>query len=164
MFTEYLETPLGLLRLTANETALCRIALVEKRGESVPNAVTQEAVLQLSEYFLKKREDFSVPLAPQGTAFQKSVWAALKRIPYGKVVTYGQLATAVGNAKAVRAAASAVGKNPLALILPCHRVVAANGLGGFAWGLAAKRTLLRLEGVEIPKKTAFSENFLFTFP
>ena len=164
MFTEYLETPLGLLRLTANETALCRIALVEKRGESVPNAVTQEAVLQLSEYFLKKREDFSVPLAPQGTAFQKSVWAALKRIPYGKVVTYGQLATAVGNAKAVRAAASAVGKNPLALILPCHRVVAANGLGGFAWGLAAKRTLLRLEGVEIPKKSAFSENFLFTFP
>ena len=163
MFTEYLETPLGLLRLTANETALCRIALVEKRGESVPNAVTQEAVLQLSEYFLKKREDFSVPLAPQGTAFQKSVWAALKRIPYGKVVTYGQLATAVGNAKAVRAAASAVGKNPLALILPCHRVVAANGLGGFAWGLAAKRMLLRLEGVEIPKKSAFSENFLFTF-
>lgn len=160
MFTEYLETPLGLLRLTANETALCRIALVEKRGESVPNAVTQEAVLQLSEYFLKKREDFSVPLAPQGTAFQKSVWAALKRIPYGKVVTYGQLATAVGNAKAVRAAASAVGKNPLALILPCHRVVAANGLGGFAWGLAAKRTLLRLEGVEIPKKSAFSENFV----
>lgn len=164
MFTEYLETPLGLLRLTANETALCRIALVEKRGESVPNAVTQEAVLQLSEYFLKKREDFSVPLAPQGTAFQKSVWAALKRIPYGKVVTYGQLATAVGNAKAIRAAASAVGKNPLALILPCHRVVAANGLGGFAWGLAAKRMLLRLEGVEIPKKSAFSENFLFTFP
>lgn len=164
MFTEYLETPLGLLRLTANETALCRIALAEKRGESVPNAVTQEAVLQLSEYFLKIREDFSVPLAPQGTAFQKSVWAALKRIPYGKVVTYGQLATAVGNAKAVRAAASAVGKNPLALILPCHRVVAANGLGGFAWGLAAKRTLLRLEGVEIPKKSAFSENFLFTFP
>lgn len=163
MFTEYLETPLGLLRLTANETALCRIALVENRGESVPNAVTQEAVLQLSEYFLKKREDFSVPLAPQGTAFQKSVWAALKRIPYGKVVTYGQLATAVGNAKAVRAAASAVGKNPLALILPCHRVVAANGLGGFAWGLAAKRMLLRLEGVEIPKKSAFSENFLFTF-
>ena len=138
--------------------------MVEKRGESVPNAVTQEAVLQLSEYFLKKREDFSVPPAPQGTAFQKSVWAALKRIPYGKVVTYGQLATAVGNAKAVRAAASAVGKNPLALILPCHRVVAANGLGGFAWGLAAKRMLLRLEGVEIPKKSAFSENFLFTFP
>ena len=164
MFTEYLETPLGLLRLTANETALCQIALAETRGESVPNAVTQEAVLQLSEYFLKKREDFSVPLAPQGTAFQKSVWAALKRIPYGKVVTYGQLATAVGNAKAVRAAASAAGKNPLALILPCHRVVAANGLGGFAWGLAAKRMLLRLEGVEIPKKSAFSENFLFTFP
>ena len=164
MFAEYLETPLGLLRLTANEAALCEIALAEKRSECAPNAVTRAAVLQLSEYFSKKREDFSVPIAPQGTPFQKSVWTALKRIPYGKVVTYGQLAARVGNAKAVRAVASAVGRNPLAILLPCHRVVAANGLGGFAWGLAAKRRLLQLEGVEIPKKSAFSENFLFTFP
>ena len=164
MFTEYLETPLGLLRLTASESALCRIDLSEERGERAPNAVTREAVLQLSEYFSKKRESFSVPLAPQGTPFQKCVWAALAGIPYGKVVTYGQLAAAVGNAKAVRAAASAVGKNPFPILLPCHRVVAAKGLGGFAWGLKAKRTLLQLEGVEIPKKSAFSENFLFTFP
>lgn len=164
MFTEYLETPLGLLRLTASESALCKIDLSEARGECAPNAVTREAALQLSEYFLKKRENFSVPLAPQGTAFQKSVWAALACIPYGKVVTYGQLAAAVSKVSAVRAAASAVGKNPFAVILPCHRVVAANGLGGFAWGLTAKRTLLQLEGVEIPKKSAFSKNFLFTFP
>ena len=163
MFVEYLETPLGLLRLTANETALCEIALAEKREESAPNTVTQAAVLQLLEYFSKKREDFSVQLAPQGTPFQKRVWAALASSPYGKVVTYGQLAAAVGNAKAVRAAASAVGKNPLPIVLPCHRVVAASGLGGFAWGLTAKRTLLQLEGVEIPKKSAFPENFLFTF-
>lgn len=164
MFTDYLETPLGLLRLTASETALCEIALAEKRSECAPNAVTRAAVLQLSEYFSKKRENFSVPIAPRGTPFQKSVWAALASIPYGKVVTYGQLAAAVGNAKALRAAASAVGRNPLAILLPCHRVVAVDGLGGFAWGLTAKRTLLELEGVEIPKKSAFSENFLFTFP
>lgn len=164
MFTEYLETLLGLLRLTANETALCEVALAEDCGERAPNAVTQQAILQLSEYFSKKRESFSVPLAPQGTPFQQSVWAALAGIPYGKVITYGQLAAAVGNARAVRATASAVGKNPLPILLPCHRVVAANGLGGFAWGLPTKRTLLQLEGVEIPKKSAFSENFLFTFP
>ena len=164
MFTEYLETPLGLLRLTASETALCRVDLSEKPGERAPNTITREAALQLSEYFSKKRESFSVPLAPQGTPFQKCVWAALKKIPYGKVVTYGQLAAAVGNAEAVRAAASAVGKNPFPILLPCHRVVAAKGLGGFAWGLNAKRTLLQLEDIEIPKKTAFSENFLFTFP
>lgn len=164
MYTEYLETPLGLLRLTATESALCEVALAEKRGERTPNAVTQQAILQFSEYFSKKREDFSVPLAPRGTPFQQSVWAALAGIPYGKVVTYGQLAAAVGNAKAVRAAASAVGKNPFPILLPCHRVVAANGLGGFAWGLTAKRMLLQLEDVEIPKKSAFSENFLFTFP
>lgn len=164
MFTEYLETPLGLLRLTASETALCRIDLSAEPGKCAPNTVTREAALQLSEYFSKKRESFSVPLAPQGTPFQKSVWAALEKIPYGKVVTYGQLAAAVGNAKAVRAAASAVGKNPFPILLPCHRVVAGKGLGGFAWGLNAKWTLLQLEGVEIPKKSAFSENFLFTFP
>ena len=164
MFTDYLETPLGLLRLTAGEGALYRVDVSAEAGERAPNAVTREAALQLSEYFSKKREDFSVPLAPQGTPFQKSVWTALAGIPYGKVVTYGQLAAAAGNAKAVRAAASAVGKNPFPILLPCHRVVAANGLGGFAWGLNAKRMLLQLEGVEIPKKSAFSENFLFTFP
>ena len=91
MFTEYLETPLGLLRLTANETALCKVALAEERGDCAPNAITRKAVLQLSEYFSKKREDFSVPLAPQGTPFQESVWAALAKIPYGKVVTMDSL-------------------------------------------------------------------------
>lgn len=164
MYQQYLESPLGLLRLTANETALCEIALAQEGSASDPNAVTSEAAAQLTEYFLKKRQEFSLELAPQGTVFQKRVWAALAKIPYGKVVTYGQIAAAIGQPAAVRASASAVGKNPLPIVLPCHRVVAANGLGGFAWGLSAKRMLLETEGVEIPKKSAFSENSLFTFP
>ena len=164
MFTQYVETPLGLLLLRADGTALREVILAGQRGPETPNDVTALAAAQLSEYFLKKRESFSVPLAPQGTPFQKSVWAALALIPYGRVVTYGQLAAACGRPSAVRAAASAVGKNPLAVFLPCHRVVAAQGMGGFAWGLAAKRTLLHLEGVVIPKNSPVSQNFLFTFP
>lgn len=163
-YLQYLESPLGLLRLTADETALWEIALVRENGENSPNAVTRKAAAQLTEYFLKKRQEFSLELAPQGTMFQKRVWAALAKIPYGRVVTYGQIAAAIGQPTAVRAAASAVGKNPLPIVLPCHRVVAAKGLGGFAWGLSAKRTLLETEGAEIPKKSVFSENSLFTFP
>ena len=164
MFTQYVETPLGLLLLCADGAALREVILAEQRGPEMPNDVTALAAAQLSEYFSKKRDSCSVPLAPQGTPFRKSVWAALALIPYGRVVTYGQLAAACGHPRAVRAAASAVGKNPLAVFLPCHRVVAARGLGGFAWGLAAKRTLLHLEGVEIPKNSPVLQNFLFTFP
>ena len=98
-----------------------------------------------------------------GTAFQQAVWTALRRIPYGKVTTYGALAAAIGRPTACRAVANAVGKNPVLILLPCHRVVASGGIGGFTGGLHLKRRLLSVESIEIAEKTPFSEKFLFTF-
>lgn len=165
MALQYLQTPVGILRITADQRKLRGISFCERPGEDErPNTLTQQAAVQIEEYFSGKRKSFTVPAMPHGTPFQLAVWSALTRIPYGKVVTYGQLAAAIGQPKAVRAAANAVGENPFLILFPCHRVVASNGLGGFSAGLSVKRRLLALEGVEIAEKSAFSENFFFTFP
>src|ERR1700688_3149557 len=101
---------------------------------------------QLREYFAGKRTEFSLPLAPEGTAFQRSVWRQLQAIPYGETISYGELARRVGNPKASRAVGSANGANPLPIVIPCHRVIAGDGtLGGFGGGLPTKQTLLALE-------------------
>lgn len=163
MARDYMETALGLLEIVADERILRRIDLVKERGGEQPNPVTGQVKAQLQEYFAGKRQQFSLAAMPEGTDFQQEVWQTMSRIPYGKVVTYGQLAAAMGRPEAVRAVANAVGKNPLLVLLPCHRVVAAKGLGGFSAGLEAKRKLLALEGVEITQKGPFSEKFLFTF-
>lgn len=154
MSVQYLRGPLGLLRLSAQDGALYEIAPVETAGEESPDTATREAARQLEEYFAGKRKEFTLVLAPQGTAFQKDVWAALARVPYGSVVTYAQLA----------AAANAVGKNPLLIVLPCHRVVASNGLGGFSAGLDRKRWLLHREQVDFSEKRRFEQKYFFTFP
>lgn len=161
---QFMRSPIGILRVNADERKLRGIALVEKTQEDHPNAITKKAVLELEEYFSGKRECFCVAALPHGTPFQLSVWSALSQVPYGKVVTYSQLAAAIGKPTACRAVANAVGKNPLLILLPCHRVVASNGLGGFSAGLSAKRRLLTLEGVKITEKSTFSEKFFFTFP
>lgn len=163
MARAYMQSPIGLLEITADQRKLRGIRLVKERGEGLPNPVTQQAVAQLEEYFAKKRKEFSLMAIPLGTPFQIEVWDALRQIPYGKVVTYGQLAAAIGKPSACRAVANAVGENPFLILLPCHRVVAADGLGGFSSGLEAKRKLLTLEGVEISENKPFSEKFLFTF-
>ena len=164
MGVQYWESPIGVLRICADQRKLRSIDLTETIEKDHPNPITEKAICQLEEYFSGKRKSFSVAALPHGTPFQLAVWNALARIPYGKVVTYGQLAAAIGHPSACRAAANAVGKNPLLILLPCHRVVASNGLGGFSSGLAAKRSLLALEGVEIAEKSPFSEKFFFTFP
>ena len=164
MSVQYWKSPIGVLQIRADQRKLRSIVLTEAAEESHPNPITEKAICELEEYFSGKRKSFSVAALPHGTPFQLAVWNALARIPYGKVVTYGQLAAAIGHPNACRAAANAVGKNPLLILLPCHRVVASNGLGGFSSGLAAKRSLLTLEGVEIAEKSAFSEKFFFTFP
>ena len=161
---QFFQSPIGVLRLIADGQALHSIMLLEKAQESLPNPLTKQAVSELEEYFSGKRESFDIAIQPHGTPFQLSVWSALSQVPYGKVVTYGQLAAAIGKPTACRAVANAVGKNPLLILLPCHRVVASNGLGGFSAGLSAKRRLLTLEGVEIAEKSAFSEKYFFTFP
>lgn len=102
---------------------------------------------QLREYFRGERRRFELPLHMEGTDFQKKVWQALMDIPCGETVTYAQLAKSIGRAKAARAVGSACGANPIAIIVPCHRVVGKNGLAGYAYGIDAKKTLLKIENL-----------------
>ena len=163
MREQYMNSPLGLLKLSAKDGKLRSLEVVCERGGDCPDATTQLAKKELDAYFRGKGKGFTVDIAPEGTAFQQKVWMAMSQIPYGKVATYGELARAIGRPTACRAVANAVGKNPLLILLPCHRVVASKGLGGFSAGLPLKRRLLTLEKIEIAEKTPFSEKFLFTF-
>ena len=160
---QYLETPVGILKLTADQRKLRSVELVAEAGENCPNPPTEEAARQLQEYFRGERKDFDLFLIYSGTDFERRVWSAMSEIPYGKVVTYGQLAAKIGQPTACRAVANAVGKIPFLILLPAHRVVASQGLGGFSAGLEAKTKLLTLEGIEISESSAFSEKYLFTF-
>ena len=110
------------------------------------NAVTKEAKQQLSEYFNQQRKAFDLPLAPVGTQFQQNVWQQLCAIPYGETCSYADIAKQLNNPNAVRAVGSANGKNPISIVVPCHRVIGANGtLTGYAGGLTRKAALLTLE-------------------
>lgn len=107
---------------------------------------------QIEEYLCGKRRNFALTVVPRGTPFQQSVWSALRGIPFGETRSYGQLAAEVGKPAAARALGQAVGSNPICLVIPCHRVIAANGsIGGFAYGVEMKRRLLELEGIEPPR-------------
>jgi len=104
---------------------------------------------QLNEYFERKRRDFTLPLNPQGTPFQKEIWKTLLTIPYGTTISYAKEAEIFGNPKAIRAVANANGRNPIAILIPCHRVIASSGgLGGYSGGIEKKEFLLRLEKKE----------------
>ena len=104
-----------------------------------------EWMVQVNEYLQGERKSFDLEVAPEGTDFQKSVWAAMMKIPYGETRTYSQIAAAIGRPKAMRAVGTACGKNQIPIIIPCHRVVAASGLGGFSLDLGMKKQLLALE-------------------
>jgi len=150
----YLDTPIGTLLITGDAAAVLQItfpsqgkpAKAEAGWVESPRGPVGEAVRQLREYFAGERSDFDLPLAPKGTEFQRSVWRQLQEIPYGTTISYGELARRVGNPKASRAVGSANGKNPLPIVIPCHRVIAGDGtLGGFGGGLPTKQSLLALE-------------------
>jgi methylated-DNA-[protein]-cysteine S-methyltransferase len=153
-----LDTPLGLLRLVSDGTALVRIEFPDQHGsdgEAKTDAVLQQCEQQLREYFAGERQTFQLPLAASGTEFQQRVWAALRDIPFGELRSYRDIADGIGNRKAVRAVGAANGKNPIPIIVPCHRVIGSDGsLTGFAGGLAAKQLLLQLEspqdGIAMP--------------
>jgi methylated-DNA-[protein]-cysteine S-methyltransferase len=114
----------------------------------------EDVVEQLQEYFARKRTVFTIPLAPMGTAFQQRVWTALRTIPYGETRSYGQLAEAIGNRSAMRAVGAANGRNPISIIVPCHRVIGSDGtLIGYGGGLERKRFLLDLEQPAVPHPT-----------
>jgi methylated-DNA-[protein]-cysteine S-methyltransferase len=147
-------TPVGDLFLTWRDGALTGLhfptskeyAEEELEGTSDP-APFDGVRRQLDEYFAGDRIRFDLPLAPRGTPFQMKVWAALREIPYGEAVSYGEVARRIGSPRAVRGVGGANGRNPIAIVIPCHRVVAADGsLGGYGGGADRKRFLLGLEG------------------
>ena len=148
----YLDSPVGSLRLVSDGEHLTAIEWenlqkAEPAGEERSDPTLEACASQLGEYFAGKRRSFDLPLSPQGTEFQRKVWAALATIPYGELRSYRDIARSLDNPKAVRAVGAANGRNPLPIVVPCHRVIGSDGsLTGFAGGLEAKKVLLRLEG------------------
>jgi methylated-DNA-[protein]-cysteine S-methyltransferase len=156
METACIKTPLGMATITGNENGISVIAIADDGvvSEAIP-LVLQEVVTQLNDYFEGKRTEFDVLLNPQGTDFQKKVWNGLLQIPHGKTMSYLELSKQLGDVKAIRAVASANGKNPLWIIIPCHRVIGTDGsLTGYAGGLWRKKWLLELENPS-PQQTLF---------
>lgn len=145
-----LSTPTGDLFLVASDTGLRQIFWDEQPVAMGRNEILDTAAAELAEYFAGARKEFSVPLEPEGTDFQRRVWRELQKIPYGKTISYRELAKRVGKEKAFRAVGTANGRNPLCIIIPCHRVIAADGtLGGYSGGLEKKVSLLEIEGVKL---------------
>ncbi len=160
MTTTY-ESPVGTLTLVASRKGLRAILWPndnDERGrvklgptEAGPSPILDQTVLELDEYFAGTRQAFALALDPVGTEFQREVWLALAGIPYGQTTSYGRQAQALGRPKSVRAVASANGKNPISIVLPCHRIIGADGsLTGFAGGLEGKAWLLSHEGQSLP--------------
>jgi methylated-DNA-[protein]-cysteine S-methyltransferase len=143
----YVQTPIGTAELFGDENGLASITVLEsKKPKGTIPAVLKDAVEQLQEYFDGNRTVFELQLNPSGTDFQKKVWEALLQIPFGKTISYLELSKQLGDAKAIRAVASANGKNPLWIVVPCHRVIGTNGnLTGYAGGLHRKKWLLEHE-------------------
>ena len=148
MKTVFINTPLGFTEIQGDENGISKIHVMNEDVEistKIPKEL-KEAVLQLQDYFDGKRTTFTFPLNPSGTEFQKKVWNELLHIPFGKTCSYLDLSKKLGDVKAIRAVASANGKNPLWIVVPCHRVIGTNGsLTGYAGGLWRKKWLLEHE-------------------
>ena len=148
VYISQISTPVGQWSITASEWGVTGIYPSESEVLVNENEITRKASRELEEYFVHIRTEFSVPLDLTGTAFQRQVWEALRRIPYGQTRSYSQVAQAIGRPTAVRAAAQAIGRNPCLVLIPCHRVLGKDGsLTGFSAGLPLKESLLRLEGI-----------------
>ena len=143
----FFKCPLGVAKIVGDENGISEISILDegKNSVSIPKELEQ-AVIQLKEYFEGIRTHFNLKLNPKGTDFQQSVWQELLNIPYGKTLSYMELSKKIGDVKAIRAVAAANGKNPLWLVIPCHRVIGTDGsLTGYAGGLWRKKWLLELE-------------------
>lgn len=148
MYADILDTPIGPLRVEATENAITAIRFVYEKEDLIANStpLTDEALFQLKRYFKGNQQSFDLPLANTGSEFQNKVWEQLHLIPFGHTSTYSKIARALGDDKTVRAVGSANGKNPFAIVVPCHRVIGANGdLVGYAGGLHRKQWLLKFE-------------------
>ena len=147
METAYIKTPLGIAKIVGDAHGISSISVSDEGiiSNSIPE-ILQKVVSQLQEYFEAKRTNFTFELNPQGTEFQQKVWKSLVDIPYGKTRTYLEQSKILGDVKAIRAVASANGKNPLWIVVPCHRVIGTDGsLTGYAGGLWRKKWLLEHE-------------------
>jgi methylated-DNA-[protein]-cysteine S-methyltransferase len=145
-YVSQLLTPTGYLRLYANETAVTEIKFNDEAITENPNAITSLAKEQMQEYLAGTRQEFDLPLAPKGTEFQMRVWQQLLHVAYGQTASYLDIAKALNKPTACRAVGAANGKNPIAIVIPCHRVIGASGkLTGYAGGLSRKSFLLSLE-------------------
>lgn len=148
MHYQYMESPIGPLTLTEQEGKLTQLLFgqLPVMGEQKNTPLLQQTRQQLEEYFRRERQEFSIPLVPQGTEFQRLVWTGLQSIPYGESISYGELARRIGHPKAFRAVGGANHHNPISIIIPCHRVVGSDGsLTGYGGGLEKKIFLLELE-------------------
>jgi len=141
-------TPIGNIQLTIREECLSELKFTQLQPEGeLLDPLLLEAKKQLEEYFLGQRKVFNLPKGLWGTDFQRKVWLAVGKIPFGQTITYAKLAEQLGNPAAIRAVGTAIGANPLLIILPCHRIIGSNGsLTGYAGGLEKKKALLQLEG------------------
>lgn len=154
--TATFDSPLGLIRVAASPQGVCGVWFEGQRHQPDASAwptrpnhpLLQQATLQLTQYFAGQRRQFDLPLdLSAGTPFQQTVWQALQSLPFGASCSYGALSAQLGRPTAVRAVSSAVGRNPVSIVVPCHRVLGANGaLTGYAGGLGRKAALLKLEG------------------
>ncbi|WP_333608771.1 methylated-DNA--[protein]-cysteine S-methyltransferase [Arsukibacterium sp.] len=152
---DYLSSPLGLIEIAATEQGVAAVSFcaqprfaVQPQQALAQQHWAQQAKNQLAAYFAKELTQFELPLCASGTLFQQQVWQALTTVPYGKTASYGDIAKAINNPKGVRAVGLANGKNPLGIIVPCHRIIGANGtLTGYAGGLDKKAWLLAHEGI-----------------
>jgi len=149
MSIHHYQSPVGILEIKTDDRAVTNLDMLKNAPaiwQTATDPLIVETCKQLDEYFSGKRKAFDLPLSPKGTPFQQAVWKQLQAIPYGKTISYSQEAKAINRPKACRAVGSANGKNPIAIIIPCHRVIGANGgLGGYAGGLDIKIQLLNLE-------------------
>jgi methylated-DNA-[protein]-cysteine S-methyltransferase len=154
----YMASPVGRLLLAGDDAGLRLLGFSEGRNVLEPEDGWKRAkepfaepVRQLEAYFARELTEFDFPLAPEGTTFQQAVWKGLLEIPYGETISYGELARRIGHPGAVRAVGAANGQNPIAIVVPCHRVIGSNGeLTGYGGGLAIKETLLALERRQRP--------------
>lgn len=153
MFIDYIDTPIGLLEVMATDLGICQVIFCGQQKKVIQgNDITALGKRQITEYFSGQRHTFNVPLDSHGTQFQQSVWHCLTQIPFGTVKSYGEIAKLLNNPKASQAVGGANGRNPIAIIVPCHRVIGKDGsLTGYAGGIERKLWLLNHEGVKLKK-------------
>lgn len=156
-YYSHLDTPLGWVRVEADDQAITAVQFVDAPNAEAGNDISRLGVAQLSAYFQRERTTFDLPLAAKGTEFQQAAWRALMEIPYGETRYYAQQAELIGRPSAIRAIGAANGANPIAIVVPCHRVIGKNGtLTGYAGGLDKKQWLLAFEQGAVQQEDLFA--------